>query len=110
MDLRQEGPRLWGHRGATSCRGREIRARATDNNQHLSPEAKYNEPLLTEKLPELGHIRKGQVLQTGGHCPGLAYFRAHTRVVLQTHPQGSCRFRIQRFSGFAWPRCPSQHS
>ena len=98
MDLRQEGPRLWGHRGATSCRGREIRARATDNNQHLSPEAKYNEPLLTEKLPELGHIRKGQVLQTGGHCPGLAYFRAHTRVVLHAPlPEEDSRGTSLRF-------------
>lgn len=59
MDLRQDSLRLWGHRVARSGRGREIRTKATDNHHHLRREAKYDELLLTEKLLELGHIRKG---------------------------------------------------
>ena len=59
MDLRQDSLRLWGHRVARSCRGIEVRTKATDNHHHLRCEAKHSEPLLTEKLPEFGHIRKG---------------------------------------------------
>lgn len=67
--LRQESLGLWGHRVARRCRGREIRTSGQittsclvprpDNNHLLSPKARYGKLLPKEKLPELGHVRKG---------------------------------------------------